>query len=117
MLATARANRERLPLTATVTAEAGYLLDSYGGPRIEARFLRGVGAGEFEVVDLTPEDYTRMGELVEQYADLRLGSTDASVIALAERLGVHQVATIDRRHFPAVRPRHGPALTLLPENL
>jgi hypothetical protein len=62
LLATARANNKRLLLPATVTAEAGYLLDSYGGPRIEARFLRGVGAGEFEVVDLIPEDYTRMSE-------------------------------------------------------
>jgi predicted nucleic acid-binding protein len=52
--------------------------------------------------------------LVTTYADLPLGTTDATVIALAERLGVREIATLDRRHFTVVRPRHVPALTLLP---
>jgi len=34
-----------------------------------------------------------MAELVEQYADFPLGTTDASVIALAERLDLREVAT------------------------
>ena len=53
-------------------------------------------------------------KLVTEYADLPLGTTDAAVIALAERLGVGEVATLDRRHFTVVRPRHTAALTLLP---
>jgi len=66
-------------------------------------------------VDLTSGDLARAAELVEQYADLPLGGTDACVVALAERLNVAEVATIDRRDFSVVRPRHVPALTLLPE--
>jgi predicted nucleic acid-binding protein len=50
-----------------------------------------------------------------QYADFPLGSTDASVIALAERLGTDVVITLDRWHFGAVRPRHCEALRLLPD--
>jgi len=62
-----------------------------------------------------PEDLAhRMAELVDTYADLPLGSTDSSVIALAERLGAVDVATLDRRDFSVVRPRHVGALTLLP---
>jgi predicted nucleic acid-binding protein len=53
----------------------------------------------------------------ENDADLPLGTTDASVIALAERLVVAEIATTDRRHFRVVRPRHVAALTLMPENL
>jgi hypothetical protein len=53
-----------------------------------------------------------MADLVETYADLPLGTASASMIVGAERLGVHQVATLDRRHFPVVRPRHA-ALELL----
>lgn len=79
--------------------------------------MAGVAEGGFEPVDLTAADYARMAELVKQYDDLRLGTTDASVIALAERLGVTEVATLDRRHFTAVRPKHVDALTLLPERL
>jgi len=48
---------------------------------------------------------------------MHLGTTDASVIALAERLEITEIATLDRRHFTAVRPRHVEAFTLLPERL
>ena len=56
-----------------------------------------------------------MAELVRRYDDLPVGTTDASVIGLAERLGVTELATLDRRHFTVVRPRHVSALTPLPE--
>jgi len=36
------------------------------------------------------------------------------VLTVAERLNVSEVATLDRRHFTVVRPRHVKALTLLP---
>jgi predicted nucleic acid-binding protein len=49
-------------------------------------------------VDLTTADYERMAELVELYADWPLGGTDASVIAVAQGLGVTKVATLERRH-------------------
>jgi predicted nucleic acid-binding protein len=38
----------------------------------------------------------------------------ASVVARAERLDTDLVITLDRRHFAAIRPRHPPALRLLP---
>jgi len=37
------------------------------------------------------------------------------VIALAERLGITQIATLDRRDFSVVRPAHTDAFILLPE--
>jgi predicted nucleic acid-binding protein len=48
---------------------------------------------------------------------MHVGTTDASVIALAERLEISEIAALDRRHFTAVRPRHVEAFTLLPERL
>ncbi|WTY93308.1 hypothetical protein OG589_39230 [Sphaerisporangium sp. NBC_01403] len=54
-----------------------------------------------------------MSLLVEAYAGLPLGAVDASVIAVAERLGITEVATLDRRHFTVVRPWHTTALVLL----
>ena len=110
------ANR-RLILPATVLAEVGYMLDRDLGPHAEAAFLRGVAGGDFELVNLAAEDVQRMAELVDQYDDLRLGTTDASIIALAERLSITEVATLNRRDFAAVGPRHVNALTLLPERL
>jgi predicted nucleic acid-binding protein len=55
-----------------------------------------------------------MAELVEQYADLPLGGTDTSAIALAERLDAPIILTLDRRHFTTVAPPHRKAFQLLP---
>jgi predicted nucleic acid-binding protein len=43
-----------------------------------------------------------------------LGTTDAAVVAVAERLGITEIATLDRRHFHAVRPRHADGFTIVP---
>lgn len=100
-----------------VVAEVGYLLGREGGPRIEAQFLKSLADNVFHPVDVIDEDYRRAAELVLIYEDLPLGTTDATVLALCDRLGVAELATLDRRHFTVVRPRHVHALTLLPERL
>lgn len=107
----------RLLVPPTVVAEVGFMLEKLGGTRAEKAFLLALSGRDFEPVELTSSDYARMAELVGRYDDLPLGTTDASVIALAERLNITEVATLDRRHFTAVRPRHVEGLTLLPERL
>jgi predicted nucleic acid-binding protein len=92
--------------------EICWLLERW--PKVEAAFLDQVAQGTFELVHLNPTDLTRMGRLVLQYADFPLGAVDASVVAVAERFHTSRVATLDRRHFAAIRPSHVPALTLLP---
>lgn len=96
----------------TVLVEVCWLLEER--PDVEAAFLESVVWGEFEHVAITIEDLARMASLVRTYADLPLGAVDASVIAVAERLKLTNVATLDWRHFPVVRPRHTDALNLLP---
>ena len=76
--------------------------------------LRSLADGDFSVIGFTAGDYARMADLVTTYGSLPLGTTDASVIALAERFRLTEVATLDRRHFTVVRPIHANALTLLP---
>lgn len=107
------AGRELL-VPATVVAEVGYLLAREAGPRVEALFLRSLADGDFSAVELTSADYARMAELVAAYGDLPLGTTDASVVTVAERLKLIEVATLDQRHFTVIRPNHVNALTLLP---
>lgn len=105
---------ERILVPATVAAEVGYMLGRAGHHDREADFLESMGDGTFDLVDLSAQDYMRAAELVRQYADLPLGTTDATVIALCERLELHEVATFDHRHFTIVRPRHVDVLTLVP---
>jgi predicted nucleic acid-binding protein len=102
----------QLVVPALALAEATYFVGQRLGPKAEAAFLRGVGTLEIE--GPVGEDLERMAQLVEQYADFPLGGTDASAIALAERLDAPVVVTLDRRHFAAVHPRHRQAFELLP---
>lgn len=84
------------------------------GPHAEATFLRAILATELTVIDLDHDDYQRCIDLIERYADLGLGLTDASVIAIAEDLGITNLATLNHRDFRVVRPTHTDAFTLLP---
>ena len=52
-------------------------------------------------------------EVDRRFADLGLGLVDASVVALAESLGIRRLATRDIRRFAAVRLRDGRAFDLV----
>lgn len=94
--------------------EVVYLIGTRLGPEPEVRFLGDLAAGEFTVEPVAAADWLRIAELVSQYQDLPLGSVDASVVATAERLGIHQIATVDRKHFSIVRPAHASSFDLVP---
>jgi uncharacterized protein len=102
----------RLVIPALAVAEATYFVGRRLGAGAEATFLRGLGA--LDVEGPAPEDFDRIAQLVETYANFPLGATDASIIALAERIGAEFVVTLDRRHFAAVKPSHLDAFQLLP---
>jgi uncharacterized protein len=102
-----------LLIPALVVAEATYLIGSRQGAGHEAAFLRGLVGLAIEPP--TVEDWPRIADLVERYADTALGTTDASIAVLAERLGTDLVITLDRRHFGAIRTRGGRPFRLLPE--
>jgi predicted nucleic acid-binding protein len=104
-----------LVTTAMVIAEAGYLIERQLGPMAEAAFYRSLAAGDVDVDVVRPEDWRRVAELVDRYADLPLGGTDARLVALAERRSLQRIATLDRRHFSVVRPASGVAFELLPD--
>ncbi len=78
------------------------------------RFLGDLAGGTLIAEPAQPADWLRIAELIWAYRDFPLGTVDASVIATAERLGITSLATLDRRHFSAVRPAHVAAFELLP---
>ncbi len=114
------AQRRRVSI-ATVAREAlrehlqatTYLAATRLGAQVEAAFIAALA--ELDVEAPPPQEWKRIAELIGKYADFPLGAVDASVVALAERLKISHVATIDHRRFRAVKPRHCDALRLLPE--
>jgi predicted nucleic acid-binding protein len=103
-----------LVVPALVLAELDYWCAQRLGSEAWLVFLDDVLGGAYQIEPVTAVDLERCRELQATYADLRLGVVDASVIALAERLGESRVATLDQRHFRAVRPSHVAALELVP---
>ncbi len=59
-------------------------------------------------------DYTRAAEVIRQYADSRVDFVDAVIVAIAERLLISKILTLDQRHFRMFRPRHCASFELLP---
>lgn len=99
-----RSPKLRLVIPALCVAEVAHVLQQSGGSGVEATFLRSLEA--FDVRSPSAEDWPRIAELVEKYADFPLGGTDASIVALAERLKTDVILTTDHRLFRAVRPDH-----------
>lgn len=97
-----------------VVTEVAYLLESRLGPEAEVRFLGDLASGAFTTDPVAPSDWLRIAELVWEYRDLPLGTVDASVVTAGERLGIREVATLDRRHFSVVRPTHTSNFELFP---
>jgi len=66
------------------------------------------------VEEVLKSDLARMRVLMEQYADLPMDFADASLVALAERLRVFRVFTLDRRGFAVFQPRHAESFEIFP---
>jgi uncharacterized protein len=94
--------------------EIDYLLRRERRVDVWEAFLGDIEIGAYRLHATTPSELVRAAELERNYEYLRLGVVDASIIVACEALGETKLATLDRRHFAVVQPRHCDALTLLP---
>jgi uncharacterized protein len=103
-----------LATTPLVVAEVDHLVAARGGRAALSALRADLSAGAY-VVDWWPGAISSTVKIAERYADDGLALTDASLVALAERLDTIEIATLDERHFRAVRPlMGGDAFRLLP---
>ena len=94
-----------------VLAEVDYFLrDERGAMQV---FMQDLACGAFTYAPPTVGQLSRAMDVDRRFADLRLGRVDASVVALAESLGIRRLATRDVRHFSAVRLRDGRSFELV----
>jgi uncharacterized protein len=93
-----------------ILPEVDYLLATHIGPRAEAAWLADLADGAFAIEWGRQEDLAAAQAIHERYRALRLGLVDAIVIAVAERLRTGAIATLDLKHFGAVRIRGNPRL-------
>lgn len=108
-------NRTPILLPITTLPEITWLLQTRIGPPAEQAFAQALADGEFMIEPLHEAgDLQRIAELLLTYRDTPIGFVDASLIAIAERVGAATLLTTDRRHFSVARPRHVASFELVP---
>ena len=98
-----------------ILPEVDYLLAEHVGTRTQERFAGDLATGAWTIEWGAVTDLVRADEIARRHRGLRLGLVDSVVLAVAERRKAQSIATLDLRHFAAVRLRHRPAL--LPRDL
>jgi uncharacterized protein len=99
---------DELCTTPLVLAELDYLVPKLGGP-VAARALHEDFRDGAYTVEWWRSALRETIEAAHLYESIDLGLTDASLIALAAHLETTTIATLDERHFRAVRPLNGGA--------
>ncbi len=94
-----RVNQCALLTTWPVMAEAWHLI----GYPARLAFMRWAVGGGIAVLELGPDDGSAMLLLPEKYRDRPLDLADASLVVLAERLGIAEILTVDRADFDVYR--------------
>ena len=101
--------RGRLVTTSAVITETmHFVAASPRGPRQLAEL---VAASGMEVYDLTrPPELQEAAALMEKFADTPMDFADATLVLLAEALGIDDIFTLDHRGFSIYRTRDGRSL-------
>lgn len=98
-------------LPGLVLAEVDYFLRN--AREAMASLVDDIRRGAFTYVPPTRAHLMRAMDIDRRYLQLGLGLVDATIVAVAEELGVTRLATRDVRHFSAVRLRDGRAFDLV----
>lgn len=102
------------PLVTTwpVVTEAMYLLAF--SSKAQDALLAMVERGSLQVAVIGAEDVPRIRVLVRTYRDLPMDLADATMVRVAEREGIREVFTLDRRDFSVYRAGRGRSFSIIP---
>jgi predicted nucleic acid-binding protein len=94
----------KLIVPSPVIPEACYMLSKKFGFVIEIRFLEEIISVNLQIEILKFSDILRIVEILKKYKSLNIGFVDGSIVAIAERLKINQILTLDNKHFGAMIP-------------
>jgi predicted nucleic acid-binding protein len=103
-----------LILPTIVLVEVSYLLQKRHGHRAVRQFVKRIADSPILFEALTQTDLKRVYELLNIYADAKLDFVDVAITALAERLNIRQILTVDERDFRLIKPAHCAYFEILP---
>ena len=91
-------------ISSPVIPEACYMLNKKFGPVIEIKFLEEIISVNLQIEILKFPDILRITEILKKYKSLNIGFVDGSIVAIAERLKINQILTLDNKHFSSMVP-------------
>ncbi len=89
--------------TEAAVAEAMYNLGKWAGWPFQKKLLRAILDTQIVTEPLGASDYPRIYDLMDKYADNPMDFADASLVAVAERLRLTKIFTVDRADFSTYR--------------
>jgi len=89
-----QSNQALLITTIASITETLHLLDFNRNAQLD--FIEWVSRGGVEIVNVLNSDFQRIKELTKKYRDLPMDFADSCLVLLAEKMGINEVATIDR---------------------
>lgn len=108
--------REPIIFPVPAVTEVSYFVSRNLGIRALAAFLADLAETDDFALE-PPElcDYSRSAEILRKYNDANIDFVDACIVAMAERLNITKILTVDRRHFSTFKPEHCDAFEIVPE--
>lgn len=108
----ARRLSDDLLTTWPVLTEAMYLLSH--APKAQDALLSRVEDSTVQTAALDADDAREMRALMKKYRDLPMDFADASLVRVADREGIKQVFTLDRRDFGVYQTTPGGPFVIVP---
>jgi uncharacterized protein len=104
----------RRPLLSTwmPVTEAMYLLEF--SIAAQGALLEMIERGALQILDLVRQDLAAMHKLMRKYRDQPMDFADASLVQVADRLGLCEIFTLDQRDFAVYRLSKNKAFKILP---
>ena len=99
--------------TLPVLGEAMYLVGKRVGWAAPEGLWKLILHGDLLIEHPSPADLGRMSALMSKYSDRPMDLADASLVALAERLSLDRIFTVDRRDFSTYQINGKKAFTVI----
>lgn len=101
-----------LPIPAIT--EVTFLLQRDLGKYAVWEFIETLTETRIRLETPTSLDCRRAADVLRNYNDANIDFVDALIVALAERLDITKILTVDRRHFSIFKPKHCEAFEIFP---
>jgi predicted nucleic acid-binding protein len=101
-------------LPSVVLPELAYLAIRDLGHLAFVKFMRQLLKHSGQLIQATEIDFLRAADIMEKYADSKIDFVDCVIVAMAERLNISRILTVDQRDFRILRPNHISAFEILP---